>query len=100
MLVMAALPGHASYSCHSCHSVVEQGPREKMIMLIRGEPEYVDQVPRREAYEAAHPGVKITYFGPHWQAVVPEPAGETVITRYGLKQLLDKLESLDAPEGR
>jgi hypothetical protein len=44
--------------------------------------------------------VKITYFGPHWQAVMPEPAGETVITRYGLKQLLDKLESLDAPEGR
>ena len=76
MLVMAALPGHASYSCHSCHSVVEQGPREKMIMLIRGEPEYVDQVPRREAYEAAHPGVKITYFGPHWQAVMPEKGEE------------------------
>jgi hypothetical protein len=52
-------------------------------------------VPRRTAYEAAHPDVRITYHGPHWQAVIPEPAGETVITRYELKALLDKLESLN-----
>jgi hypothetical protein len=39
--------------------------------------------------------VKITYHGPHWQAVIPEPSGETVITRHALKALLDKLESLD-----
>lgn len=66
-----------------------------MQMLVRGEPDYVDQVPRREAYEAAHPDVRIIYYGPHWQAVIPEPTGETVITRYELKALLDKLESLD-----
>jgi hypothetical protein len=64
-------------------------------MMIRGEPGYVDQVPRRAAYEAAHPDVKITYYGGFWQAVIPEAAGETVITRYELKALLDKLEALD-----
>lgn len=58
-----------------------------------GEPEYVDQVPRREAYEAAHPEVEIHYYGPHWQAVTRGEDGETVITRYTLKALLDKLES-------
>jgi hypothetical protein len=66
-----------------------------MMRLVRGEPDYVDQVPRRTAYEAAHPDVRITHHGPHWQAVIPEPAGETVITRYELKALLDKLESLN-----
>ena len=62
--------------------------------LVRGEPDYVDQVPRREAYQAAHPDVRISYHGPQWQAVIPESAGETVITRYSLKALLDKLAEL------
>ena len=64
-------------------------------MAVRGEPEYQDQVPRRQAYEAGHPAVEITYRGPYWKAVVCEEAGETVITRYDLKDLLDKLEALD-----
>jgi len=64
-------------------------------MTLSGEPGYVDQVPRRQAYEAAHPGVEITYRGPYWKAVVREDAGETVITRYDLKDLLDKPEALD-----
>jgi hypothetical protein len=66
-----------------------------MMRLVRGEPDYADQVPRRQSYEKAHPDVRITYHGPHWQAVIPEPSGETVITRHALKALLDKLESLD-----
>ncbi|MGH3188663.1 MAG: hypothetical protein ACRDPY_21490 [Streptosporangiaceae bacterium] len=65
-------------------------------MMVRGEPDFIDQVPRREAYEAAHPDVKITYHGGWWQAVIPEDAGETVVSRYELRALLDKLESLDA----
>ena len=65
---------------------------------VRGEPEYVDQVPRKLAYEAAHPDVQVIYRGPFWQAIIPEVDGETVITRYDLKALLDKLESLDAPQ--
>lgn len=51
-------------------------------------------MPRREAYEAEHSDAKITCCGPHWQALIPEPTGETVITRYSLKALLDKLDKL------
>jgi hypothetical protein len=40
--------------------------------MVRGEPEYVDQVPRREAYEAAHPETEIIYIGPYWQAIIRE----------------------------
>jgi len=63
-------------------------------MMVRGEPDYVDQVPRREAFEAAHPEVEILYFGPYWQAIVTEGDGKTIITRHSLKALLDKLESM------
>jgi hypothetical protein len=66
--------------------------------MVRGEPDYVDQVPRRHAYEKTHPDVEILYLGPYWRAVVPEDDGETVIVRYDLRQLLDKLESLDGPQ--
>ena len=65
--------------------------------MVRNEPEYPDQVPRRAAYEAAHPDVVITYHGKYWKAVIPEPPdGSTEINRYTLKSLLDKLESLGA----
>ncbi len=63
-------------------------------MMVRGEPGYVDQVPRRLAYEKAHPNVEIAYFGPYWRAVVREGNGETVVVRYELKTLLDKLGEL------
>jgi hypothetical protein len=56
---------------------------------------YTDQVPRRLEYEKTHPDVQIRYLRPAWQAVVREDDGETVITRYDLKSLLDKLESMD-----
>jgi hypothetical protein len=62
---------------------------------MAGGPEYADQVPRRQAYEAAHPEVEILYRGPYWKAVVREDAGETIITRYELRDLLDKLEAID-----
>jgi hypothetical protein len=55
--------------------------------MVMGEPDYVDQVPRREAYEAAHPDVEITYLGPYWKAVVTEERGQIVITRYELKDV-------------
>jgi hypothetical protein len=64
-------------------------------VTVMGEPEYVDQVPRRQAYEADHPHVEITYQGPYWKAVITEGAGQTVITRYELKDVLDRLEALD-----
>ena len=62
--------------------------------MVRGEPEYVDQVPRRAAYEATHPEVEIIYLGQYWQAISREESGQTIITRYTLKALLDKLESM------
>jgi hypothetical protein len=37
----------------------------------------------------------------YWQGCIPEPSGETVITRYRLRELLDKLDELVGghPEG-
>jgi hypothetical protein len=64
-------------------------------MMTGGGPEFVDQVPRRQAYEDAHPEVEITYHGPYWKAVITEEAGQTTVTRYELKDLLDKLEDAD-----
>ena len=63
---------------------------------VRSEPEYIDQVPRMLAYKEAHPETEIIYFGPHWQAILREDGGMTVITRFSLQQLMDKLESLAA----
>jgi len=63
-------------------------------MMVRGEPDYADQVPRRAAYEAAHPDVEISYHGTHWRAIVREQGGGTVIVRYDLKDLLDKLDEI------
>jgi hypothetical protein len=70
------------------------------LSAVRGEPGYGDQVPRRQAYQAAHPGVEIIYHGPHWEAVIREgnDDGQTTINRYELRALLDKLESLDAED--
>ena len=67
--------------------------------MVRNEPEYPDQVPRREAYQAAHPDVLISYYGKYWKAVIPEPPdGSTEINRYTLESLLDKLEVLGADD--
>lgn len=71
-----------------------------MKYVVRGEPDYVDQVPRRAAFERAHPEVQITYHGPHWEAVISDQSGQTVINRHELRTLLDKLEELTAPDGR
>jgi hypothetical protein len=45
-------------------------------------------------FRQAHPGVMIGSGRGWWQAVIPEPDGEQVITRYTRGQLLDKLEEL------
>jgi hypothetical protein len=62
---------------------------------IRGGLDHADQVPRWKAYQAAHPDVEITYNGPYWQAVINLDVGETLITRYELSALLDKLEQVE-----
>jgi len=60
-------------------------------------PDEPDQVPRLSRFREEHPDVIIGDGGfGTWQARVPEPAGETVITRYTLRELLDKLSELTA----
>jgi hypothetical protein len=60
------------------------------LRLLREEP---DQVLRLQAFRAAHPEVIIGDGGfGVWQVRIPEPDGESVISRYTLRELLDKLD--------
>jgi hypothetical protein len=60
-------------------------------------PDEPDQVLRLGRFREEHPDVIIgdRGFGT-WQARIPEPDGETVIIRYTLRELLDKLDELIA----
>lgn len=62
-------------------------------------PQEPDQVPRLQAFRTGHPGVVIGTTGPAgaWQARIPEPAGEMVLTRYSLRELLDRLDEIIPP---
>jgi hypothetical protein len=54
-----------------------------------------DQVLRLSRFRKEHPDVIIGDGGfGTWQARIPEPHGETVITRYTFRELLDKLDEL------
>ena len=59
-------------------------------------PEDPADVFRLQAFRVAHPDVIIGdgRFGT-LQARIPEPNGETVITRHTLRELLDRLDRLD-----
>lgn len=53
------------------------------------------QAVRLAEFRVRHPDVIIGDLGfGAWQARIPEPDGETVVTRYALKDLLDKLGEL------
>ena len=68
------------------------GMSRRALRLAREEP---DQVLRLQTFRAAHPEVIIGEFGfGVWQACIPEPNGEHVISRYTLRELLDKLDEL------
>jgi hypothetical protein len=45
-------------------------------------------------FRAEHPGVLIGDGFGTWQALVPEPNGETVVVRHTLGELLDRLTEL------
>lgn len=62
---------------------------------LRLVPDEPDQLMRLARFRARHPDVIIGTgeFGT-WQARIPQPAGETVTTRYTLRELLDRLEQL------
>jgi hypothetical protein len=57
-------------------------------------PDELEQVMRLGRFRQAHPGVMVGAGRGWWQAVIPEPNGEQVITRYTLGQLLDRLDEL------
>jgi len=62
---------------------------------LRAVPDDLDQLARLARFKAAHPHVIIGDGGfGTMQARIPEPAGETVITRYALRELLDRLDEL------
>jgi hypothetical protein len=62
---------------------------------LRPVPDELDQEIRLARFRAAHPDVIVGDGGfGTLQARIPEPNGETVITRYILKELLDKLGEL------
>ena len=75
------------------------GMSRSVLRLVREEP---DQVLRLQGFRAAHPEVIIGDGGfGVWQARIPEPDGERIISRYTLRELLDKLAELTggAPAG-
>jgi len=60
---------------------------------LRPAPDELDQLARLARFRAAHPEVIVGDGGfGTVQARIPELNGETVITRYTLRELLDKLD--------
>jgi hypothetical protein len=66
-------------------------------LALRTVPDEPDQVARLRCFRKEHPGVSIYTGVGYWQARVSEANGETVITRYFLEELLDKLDTLLCP---
>ena len=67
---------------------------------LRFVPDELDQIVRLARFKAAHPDVIVGDGGfGTVQARIPEPDGEIVITRYSLRELLDKLGELTAGDG-
>jgi hypothetical protein len=48
-------------------------------------------------YQEDHPEVIFGGGAGYRQARIPEPNGETVVTRYTLRELLDKLDEVTGP---
>jgi hypothetical protein len=62
------------------------------LRLAREEP---DQVRRLQEFRVRHPEVILGDGGfGVWQARIPEPDGERIISRHILRELLDKLDQL------
>jgi hypothetical protein len=58
-----------------------------------------DQVRRLAAFRLANPRVHIRAGSGYWQGVIPEENGETVVTRYEVGPLLDRLAELCGGNG-
>jgi hypothetical protein len=70
-------------------------PTRRLRSGLRPIPDELDQVVRLARFREQHPDVIVGDGGfGTIQARIPEPNGETVITRYTLRELLDKLDEL------
>jgi hypothetical protein len=49
---------------------------------------------RMDQFQRAHPGIELHSGLGFWQAIIPEDSGSTIITRYVLRLLLDKLDQV------
>lgn len=49
---------------------------------------------RLERFQRDHPGIQVHSGLGFWQAIIPEDTGSTIITRYTLTVLLDKLNAV------
>jgi hypothetical protein len=58
-------------------------------------PTVTESQQRLKRFREEHPDVEIVAHG-YWQAVIPAASGETIITRWNLGELLDKLDDLFA----
>ena len=67
---------------------------ERAARRLRLVPDEYDQVLRLNRFREDHPAVVIGSGNGWWQALIPEPNGEIVTTRYTLRALLDKLDEL------
>jgi hypothetical protein len=76
---------------------VTPGARGPLARLpLRIVPDELDQILRLDQFRRDHADVSIGAGSGWWQALIPEPDGERVITRYTLRELLDKLDQLSA----
>ena len=74
------------------------GPPRRAPFLL---PDQLDQVLRLNQYRRDHPAVAIRAGHGYWQAQIPQPDGEIIITRHQLSDLLYKLDTLTGqPEDR
>jgi hypothetical protein len=68
-------------------------PGPELRAVEGSEPEPPDQVPRLLAFRAAHPEISVE-LDRYWRAKIPATSGETTITRYELRDVLDELARL------
>jgi len=66
-------------------------PSRPVLRIVRDEP---DQEARLSRFFEQHPDVTFTKGYGWWQACLPEPNGETIITRWTMRELLDVLDKL------
>lgn len=67
---------------------------ERAARRLRLVPDEYDQLLRLGRFREDHLAVVIGAGNGWWQALIPEPNGEIVTTRYTLRALLDKLDDL------